>query len=140
MDTQVSAMPSYMIRIFRPAEPLAHEPRTSLGFAPPTDVAQTADGLLVRMELAGVSPASVEILVAEDGRLLTISGDRPHEANDGAQRYLNLEIPRGRFGRRIPLPAEVDAHSAQASYTDGFLVIRLPWKKPTVRRSITVTG
>lgn len=133
-------MPSYMIRILRPAEPLPHEPRTGLGFAPPTDIAETADGLLVRMELAGVSPAAVDIVVSADGRTLTVTGDRPHEAADGAQRYLNIEIPRGRFGRRVALPREVDPQAAGASYADGFLVIRLPWHKRTASRRITVTG
>lgn len=133
-------MSSYMIRVFRTVEPVAQGSRSDLGFAPPTDVAQTADGLLVRMEIAGVSPSAVEILVSEDGRLLTVTGDRPHEVSDGVQRYLNIEIPRGRFERRIPLPREVDPQSASASYSDGFLVIRLPWHKRAVARRITVTG
>jgi HSP20 family protein len=133
-------MASYMIRVFRTVEPAFAEIRGDLGFAPPTDVAQTADGLLVRMEIAGVSPAAMEISVSEDGRTLTVTGDRPHEVSDGVERYLNIEIPRGRFGRRITLPREVDAQGATASYADGFLVIRLPWHKRTVSRRIPVTG
>jgi len=70
---------------------------------PPVDVFETAEGLFIEVALPGVDPAGVE--VSFDSGALLIAGERtlPDVSEPAVVR--RLEIPYGRFERRIPLPA-----------------------------------
>ncbi|QIG94029.1 MULTISPECIES: Hsp20/alpha crystallin family protein [unclassified Bradyrhizobium] len=69
---------------------------------PPMDVIETDEEILILVALPGVDPDEVE--AALDGGTLVISGRRilPAELRDA--RILRLELPQGRFERRIALP------------------------------------
>lgn len=69
---------------------------------PPMDVIETDEEILILVALPGVDPDDVE--AALDGGMLVISGRRtlPPELRDA--RILRLELPQGRFERRIQLP------------------------------------
>jgi HSP20 family protein len=69
---------------------------------PPIDVIETDDEILILIALPGVDPDDVEALL--DRGALVISGRRtlPEELRNA--RILRLELPQGRFERRIPLP------------------------------------
>jgi len=86
-------------RVFRP--PLADAPTPC--WEPPADVLETEEAVLVFVALPGVDPDQVEALV-EDGELV-IRGRRllPPELRRAV--IHRLELPQGRFERRIPLPA-----------------------------------
>jgi len=77
-----------------PAEPV---------WEPPIDVLETERELLILAVLPGVDPNDVETVI-EDG-ILVISGRRslPDELRNA--RIHRLELPQGRFERRIALPA-----------------------------------
>jgi HSP20 family protein len=108
-------------------------------FAPPTDVFETPEDYRVRVEIAGVDPADVEIMVAEDHRTVTIQGDRPPAQHDGPGRYLNIEVQYGPFARTIVLPDAVSGEDARASYAQGYLSITLPRLRPqSSRRSVPI--
>ena len=69
---------------------------------PPIDVLETDEEVLIFVALPGVDPDRVEAVI-EDG-ILVIGGRRvlPVELRDA--RIHRLELPQGRFERRIALP------------------------------------
>ena len=71
---------------------------------PPIDVLETEEELLILVALPGVDPEKVEAVIDGEG-VLTISGQRtlPDELRNA--RIHRLELPQGRFERRIALPA-----------------------------------
>lgn len=95
------------------------------GFRPQVDCLRCDDPprLQVIVDLAGVDPGDVEVLIA--GRELVIGGERRRPTAGGA-RYQRMEIDYGVFRRGIALPEDVDADRAEARYERGLLVVILP--------------
>ncbi len=99
--------------------------RFALPWEPAVDVYETETEVVVIMELAGVKPDDIEIAIGD--RHLLIRGWRQEPVSGSARRkYYQMEIHRGPFERRIPLPSAVDAEKAEATREDGILHIRLP--------------
>jgi HSP20 family molecular chaperone IbpA len=98
----------------------------SSAWSPPTDVYETEDAYIVRMELAGMRESNFEITL-ENG-LLQIGGARPDVPERRA--YQQMEIRFGRFSSAVGLPGPVDVDASRAEYEDGFLTITLPKAKP----------
>jgi len=69
---------------------------------PPIDVLETDREVLILVALPGVDPDDVEAMIDQD--TLVVSGRRvlPAELRDA--RIHRLELPQGRFERRIALP------------------------------------
>jgi len=82
--------------VFRPA---AGAPAC---WEPPVDVVETAGEVLIVAALPGVEPAAVE--AALDGAVLVLAGRREIPARLRRGQVHRLELPQGRFVRRIPLP------------------------------------
>ena len=70
---------------------------------PPVDVWETDEELLILVALPGVDPDRVEAVI-DDG-LLIIGGHRTLPAELRHARIHRLELPQGRFERRIALPS-----------------------------------
>jgi HSP20 family protein len=87
----------------------------------PIDVLETEREVLIFVALPGVDPD--EVVAAIDGDTLIITGQRvlPPELQNALIR--RLELPQGRFERRIALPAGRYAVSRHA--TNGCVVLRL---------------
>jgi HSP20 family protein len=108
---------------------LWHGPRFGvqrLGFRPRIDLMRTEnpDELRVVVDLAGVDPKDVQIVVNE--RALVIAGRRRRLHPRERLSYHLLEIEHGQFERRIGLPVDVDPDRASAIYERGLLVVTLP--------------
>jgi HSP20 family molecular chaperone IbpA len=69
---------------------------------PPVDVFETADGLRVLIALPGVRSDQVALFVDATG--LIVQTERPPSLSLKCQRIHRMEIPYGRFERRIDLP------------------------------------
>ena len=95
--------------------------RSSL-WSPPTDVYETEDNCVVKVEIAGMRDDDFE--VAFENNVLTIMGVRSDHNERRA--YHQMEIRFGKFEIAIALPAPVDVEKAIAEYKDGFLMILLP--------------
>ena len=95
------------------------------GYRPQADCYRTDDpeALNVVVELPGVDPSSVEVVVS--GRSLTISGQRTRPKVAGAH-YLAMEIEYGAFKRTIELGTEIDPTNVTATYDKGMLTVLLP--------------
>jgi HSP20 family protein len=92
---------------------------------PPTDVYETDEIFMVKMEIAGVKDEDIKVVI-QDG-LLLVNGIR----SDSSERksYHQMEIQFGKFSVGIELPVQVNAENATAEYKDGFLTIQLPKEK-----------
>ncbi len=76
---------------------------TATGWEPPIDVLETETGLLVVVALPGVRSEDMEIVVGQ-GELL-VRGTRRWPALQTARPGCTaIELPHGRFERRLPLP------------------------------------
>ncbi len=93
---------------------------------PPTDVYETEDAVVVRVEVAGMQDADFSIIL--DGRYLSIRGVRPDAPERRA--YHQMEIPFGEFSSEVELPVPVLVNEITAVYTNGFLRVALPKARP----------
>ena len=89
---------------------------------PPVDVLETAREVLIFVALPGVNSDEAEVAI-EDGEL-RISGMRVLPAALREAVIHRLELPQGRFERRVPLPPGRYA-DVRRSNVDGCLVISL---------------
>ncbi len=89
---------------------------------PPTDLYEKDKEYVVRVEIAGMQDA--ELNIAVDGRELAIYGLRQPPGDHAA--YHQLEVRFGEFLSVVDLPGQVDVDSIIADYKDGFLSVRLP--------------
>jgi HSP20 family protein len=105
----------------------------SYAWSPPTDVYETENNFVVRVEAAGMRESDFTIN-AEDN-FLVISGVRTESLEWRA--YRQMEIRFGEFSTTIELPLGVDVSKADADYKDGFLNVILPKLKPT---SVIIKG
>jgi len=95
-------------------------------WSPPTDVFETDDAVIVRVEVAGMKNA--EFAISLDEQILTIQGARSDQPERRA--YHQMEIPFGEFRSRIGLHWIIDQEGIEAEYEDGFLRLVLPKAKP----------
>src|SRR2546423_12999483 len=100
---------------------------------PDLDVFELPQEFLLRLSLPGVRPEDVDVTVV--GRTMTVSGVRQFPIPDGAVAHL-IESPRGRFERRVRLPANADLSGIRTEMADGQLLVRVAKAPP---RSLTVT-
>jgi len=102
-----------------------HIPRPP-AWRPPTDVYETEDAFVVRVEVAGIREDDFSIHL--DGRLLTVRGVRTDTTERRA--YHQMEIPFGEFMLEVELTAPVSTDEVEAVYRDGFLRIHLLKSRP----------
>lgn len=112
---------------------------SGLGFArgafPAVDVCETEEALLVYADISGVSPETLELGLTE--RELTLKGRRLSPWQDGCFSFYRMEIGYGGFERTLRLPVSVDVESADVSFQNGMLLIKLEKIKA---QKIIVTG
>ena len=91
---------------------------------PNTDVYATENGVVIKVELAGMRSEHLEITV--EGNRLRISGNRPDGCRAPKCSFLAMEINYGPFESVLELPPAFDLSQAKASYLNGFLRIDVP--------------
>ena len=104
--------------LFRPAGLAARVP----AWEPPVDILETEREVIVLVALPGVNPDQVEAAV--DGTDLVVSGTRVLPAELSSAVIHRLELPQGRFERRLRLPPG-RYNGVRRSAADGCLVITL---------------
>jgi HSP20 family protein len=90
---------------------------------PAADVYQTADGWLVKVELAGVSAEDVEIDI--QGNVLYIVGCRKDRSCAAGGSYHQMEITYSRFEKELTFPATIEGARIEHNFDNGILMIRL---------------
>src|SRR5437899_13105020 len=93
-------------------------------WVPNTDVYATENGLVIKVELAGMRSEHLEITV--DGTRLRITGNRPDGCRSPKCNFLVMEINYGPFESVLEVPPGYDLSQAKAAYLNGFLRIDVP--------------
>lgn len=110
-------------------------------WVPNTDVYATEQGLVIKLELAGMRSENLQITV--EGNKLRISGQRPDGCRAAKFNFLVMEINYGPFENVLELPPGYDLTQAKASYLNGFLRIDVPpasKTQPAKRSRVSVAG
>ena len=90
---------------------------------PLTDVYETEEEFIVRMEIAGM--AAGDFSVSLDSRILILKGVRRDTAPPGKRHFHKMEITVGPFERIVEIPPHVNIASAEAHYENGILLVRV---------------
>ncbi len=98
----------------------------SPAWKPPTDVYETDDAMVVRVEVAGMREENFNIEL--NGRELIIRGTR--QDTDERSAFHQMEIRFGEFILSLELPFYISTEQVQAISNNGFLRIRLPKAQP----------
>lgn len=104
---------------FMPAE----QPAREAVWQPPVDVYRTRDGWLVKVDLAGVKPEEVQVVVR--GNQLTLSGVRRDFCLEEGCHHYQMEIAYSRFERRLSLPVTLERASLTVEHRYGMLLIHI---------------
>lgn len=105
-------------------------------FAPPVDVHEDEDALVLRAELPGVKQEDIDVSI--DANVLTLKGERRLETEQEGRRYHRVERAFGSFVRQFQLPTNVDSQAIEAKLEHGILTLRLPKKAELKSRKIEV--
>ncbi|MEW6158546.1 MAG: Hsp20/alpha crystallin family protein [Verrucomicrobiota bacterium] len=103
-------------------------------WVPNTDVYVCDEGLVIKVELAGMRKEDLELVV--EGNRVKISGHRPDGCRAPKCKFLVMEINYGAFETVIELPSGYDLGQAKAAYQNGFLRIDVPLKDPSSKNPL----
>jgi HSP20 family protein len=119
----MSKASSSLYFVKRPHTPGANEPY----WVPNTDVYVTEDGLVIKVEIAGMRKEDLQLVI--EGTKVKISGHRPDGCRAPKCKFLVMEINYGAFESVIELPEGYEMTRAKAAYQNGFLRIDVPLAK-----------
>lgn len=105
---------------------------------PRVDVSHTEDEVIVEIDVPGYSTEELDVTVEQNGRMVTVSGEREAEdesvedEGDGeeSKSYVWKERQTKAVKRKVPLPVEVSQEGSTASYSNGVLTVTLPKVQP----------
>jgi len=103
--------------LFLPASGSVRQP----SWQPSVDIYQTADGWLVKLDLAGIQPPDIRVTAA--GNRLTVAGTRRDCVREHGCRYYRMEISYSSFERTVELPVTLEPQRLKTDYRDGMLLI-----------------
>ncbi len=103
---------------------------------PPVDLSETADKVIVKVEVPGIDPKEIDISI-QDNTLL-IKGEKKEEKEEKGKNYYRMERRYGNFSRSIALPASIDANKVSAECKNGVLEITLQKKEEVKPKQISV--
>jgi HSP20 family protein len=95
----------------------------------PMEVLRTDSEIVVRVELPGVDPDSIDVTL-RDGTMLRVRAERREPTTEQGE-YLRRGFAYGTFEGAVVLPAAVDPDGLSARYDGGVLEVRVP--QPAVR-------
>ncbi|MBM7624020.1 Hsp20/alpha crystallin family protein [Sporohalobacter salinus] len=100
-----------------------HSPE-GIELQPSVDIYEKGEEIVVKVNIPGINPEEVEIMVSED--TLIIQGELTDEKEIEEEGYHKVERQTGKFKRTISLPFRVKRKEAKASSEHGVLEIRMP--------------
>jgi HSP20 family protein len=105
-------------------------------WAPPVDIYETENELVVKADLPDVNPQDLDIRV--ENNILTIRGERKFAAKVHEDNYLRIERAYGSFSRSFSLANSVKSEAIKAEYHDGVLTLSLPKREEAKPKQIKV--
>jgi HSP20 family protein len=131
--------PLHGLRLFEDAVTrMMSEPRTSRPWSPATDIIETENELVLKVDLPDVQLNDIDVQV--ENQTLTIKGERHFEQEDSNKGFHRIERSYGTFVRSFTVPSTVDTEKVAADYKNGVLTVRLPKKEAAKPRQVKVGG
>jgi len=128
LSSEVRDLNDEVSRLFEDLDrSLGSSRRTPVGHCTPVlDVQETADALVVVVDLPGVTPEGVRVLIKT--ATLVVAGEKPwpYPAGRGDATFHLVERAFGRFARAVKLDGAVDAGRARAILGGGELRVIIP--------------
>jgi len=106
-------------------------------WTPAVDIKEEDGRFVLEADIPGVDPKDIEVTM--DAGVLTIKGERKHEAQQESNGYKRVERSYGTFYRRFSLPDSADAERISAKGKDGVLEVSIPKLEKVQPRKITVS-
>lgn len=119
-------MEHLMRQVFGPTMPLLRTAECK--WRPNVDVYESDDGVVIVVELAGVTREEVSVVFL-DGKL-RVSGLRRDGAAHDSRRYRQMEICYNEFERIVYLPEDIDPDKISAKINNGLMIIEAPKRRP----------
>jgi HSP20 family protein len=91
---------------------------------PPVDVTETANEIVIRVDLPGVRPPDVRVRLC--GNVVTVTGVRQLPSCESGCRLLRKELNAGPFSLALRLPFVPDVARARGTLELGCLAISIP--------------
>jgi HSP20 family protein len=108
---------------------------TFRGGSMPMDAYRRGDSVVVKLDLPGVDPGSVDLTVERN--VLTVKAQRP-ASRDNDDEVLVAERPHGEFTRRLFLGRSLDTDRVEASFDHGVLTLSIPVAEKAKARRIEI--
>ncbi|QFG26801.1 Hsp20/alpha crystallin family protein [Actinomadura sp. WMMB 499] len=99
------------------------------------DGVRRADDVVLRFDLPGIDPGSIEVTV--DRGVLTVTARREEEFGEN-ERVFVRERTMGAFTRRVYLSEHLDGGAIEAAYNNGVLAVRIPVLEQAKPRKVAV--
>jgi HSP20 family protein len=93
------------------------------GAVMPMDGIRRKDDVVLRFDLPGTDPDSIEVTV--DRGVLSVSAKREEEHGEDDRVFVRERVM-GTFVRRVYLSEHLDAEAIEAAYNNGVLGVRIP--------------
>lgn len=104
-------------------------------FQPATDIAETAEAVVVKLDMPGVAKDDVEITIDKD--MLSIVGKaQPEESGEPVYRETYV----GDYRRQFTLTADVDPNDVSASMKNGVLTVTVGTAKAAKPKKVKITA
>ncbi len=107
-------------------------------WTPRVDIREEEKRFVILADVPGVDPATIEIQM--DKGILSIRGERKHEAGEQSGKLSRTEREQGVFYRRFALPDSADAEGITASGKLGVLEISIPKRPESSPRRISIAA
>ena len=126
------------VRLLKEAfSPMSGETEVSTrSWAPPVDIYETEDAIVLKAELPGIDPKDVEVRVEDN--TLYLKGERKYEKEVNEQNYHRIERSYGSFARSFSLPNSISAEKVKAEYKDGLLTLTMPKREEAKPKTIKI--
>lgn len=92
-------------------------------WAPRLDVAETAEAIVVKVEVPGIEPKDIEVSLKD--QVLTVKGEKRQDKEEKDEHFYRVERSYGSFSRSVRLPAAVDQGKVHATFKNGLLTVTL---------------
>jgi HSP20 family protein len=104
------------------------------GWTPRVDVYEKDNKIVIEAEIPGAKKEDIEVKIRDNA--VVIKGEVKKEEEKKEENYYRSERFYGVFERVIPLPAEVKAEEAKASFENGILKLEIP--KATAEKEVKI--
>ena len=103
---------------------------------PAVDIYEIENGIVLAVELPGVSKKSVSVEVKDD--VLTLKGERLLDPEIKDENYYRKERSFGKFNRSFSLQETIKPDLIKASFKNGVLTVEIPRPEEEKPKQITV--